>query len=245
MKGLFGETRTRVAARHALIAPDGHVASHLESFQKATPYFLISPAIGARFSQLFIRFEAGGYASFPADALETALYVQSGDVEFKVGDFSAKLSSGDFAFAPAGTKLELESTGGAEITCFRKIYEPLAGTQAPGPLVGHSADVEGKPFLGNPHARLKTLLPETPDFDLAINLFTYDPGATLPFVETHIMEHGLLMIEGQGVYRLEESYYPVCAGDVIWMAPYCPQWFVAMGDTPATYLYYKNVNRHG
>jgi (S)-ureidoglycine aminohydrolase len=57
------------------------------------------------------------------------------------------------------------------------------------------------------------------------------------------MEHGLLMLSGQGVYRLEDSWYPVAAGDVIWMAPYCPQWFVAMGKSPASYLYYKDVNR--
>ncbi|MFY8268132.1 MAG: cupin domain-containing protein, partial [Terrimicrobiaceae bacterium] len=56
-------------------------------------------------------------------------------------------------------------------------------------------------------------------------------------------EHGMLILTGQGVYRMENDWYPVRAGDVIWMAPYCPQWFVAMGDEPASYLYYKNVNR--
>ena len=35
----------------------------------------------------------------------------------------------------------------------------------------------------------------------------------------------------------------VQSGDVIWMAPYCAQWFVAMGKSPARYLYYKDVNR--
>ena len=39
------------------------------------------------------------------------------------------------------------------------------------------------------------------------------------------------------------SQNPVKAGDVIWMASYCPQWFVAMGKTPASYIYYKDVNR--
>ena len=80
-------------------------------------------------------------------------------------------------------------------------------------------------------------------FDMAVNIFNYQPGAHLPFVETHIMEHGLLMLEGKGVYRLEDSWYPVAEGDCIWMAAYCPQWFVAMGKTRASYLYYKNVNR--
>ena len=87
------------------------------------------------------------------------------------------------------------------------------------------------------------LLPEHVAFDLAMNIFTYQPGATLPFVETHIMEHGLLMLRGQGIYRLDGDYHPVKAGDVIWMAAYCPQWFVAMGKRPASYIYYKDVNR--
>jgi (S)-ureidoglycine aminohydrolase len=51
------------------------------------------------------------------------------------------------------------------------------------------------------------------------------------------------MVEGQGVYRLGDCWYPVQKGDAIWMASYCPQWFVAMGKSPARYLYYKDVNR--
>ena len=81
-------------------------------------------------------------------------------------------------------------------------------------------------------------------FDMALNVFTYDPGATLPQVEIHVMEHGLVMLDGMGVYRLGDSWYPVEEGDVIWMASYCPQWFVAMGKTPARYLYYKDINRN-
>ena len=97
--------------------------------------------------------------------------------------------------------------------------------------------------LPNQDARLHVLLPDTPSFDLAVNVFRFRPGATLPMVEVHVMEHGLLMLEGQGVYRLGDDWYPVRAGDVIWMAPFCPQWFVAMGKEPAAYLYYKDVNR--
>ena len=108
---------------------------------------------------------------------------------------------------------------------------------------GHAKEVQGEPFLGNERAVLQTLLPSDPRFDLAINIFTYQPGATLPFVETHVMEHGLLMLSGQGVYRLEAAYYPVESGDAVWMAPYCPQWFAAIGDVPASYLYYKNIHR--
>src|SRR5438270_118278 len=60
----------------------------------------------------------------------------------------------------------------------------------------------------------------------------------------YVIEHGLLMIEGGGIYRLGDSWYPVKAGDFIWMGPWCPQWFGAIGKTPAKYLIYKDWNRH-
>jgi (S)-ureidoglycine aminohydrolase len=78
---------------------------------------------------------------------------------------------------------------------------------------------------------------------MAVNIFTYDPGATLPFVETHVMEHGMLILSGSGVYRLDKDWHPVTAGDAIWIAPCCPQWFIAAGPQPARYIYYKDVNR--
>ena len=37
---------------------------------------------------------------------------------------------------------------------------------------------------------------------------TYQPGAALSMVEVHIMEHGLLMLEGGGIYRLGDQLVP-------------------------------------
>jgi (S)-ureidoglycine aminohydrolase len=91
---------------------------------------------------------------------------------------------------------------------------------------------------------VRCLLPDDPAFDFAVNTMTYQPGATLPMVEMHVMEHGLLMLSGEGIYRLGDSWYPVAAGDFIWMAPYCPQWFGVLGKKPAKYLIYKDWNRH-
>lgn len=87
-------------------------------------------------------------------------------------------------------------------------------------------------------------MPDGPTWDFAVNTMTYDPGAALSQVEIHVMEHGLLMLEGGGIYRLGDNWYPVTAGDFIWMAPYCPQWFGAIGKTPAKYLIYKDWFRH-
>ena len=95
-------------------------------------------------------------------------------------------------------------------------------------------------------AQLATRFPQLvlKDADFAVNTMTYQPGAAVSMVEMHVMEHGLIMLEGGGIYRLGDSWYPVTAGDFIWMGPWCPQWFGAIGKLPAKYLIYKDWNRH-
>jgi (S)-ureidoglycine aminohydrolase len=244
MTSPFGRTRTRICARHALLAPDGHVRSSVPGFTGANVVVLISPAMGARFTQLLVTFERSGRAEWPGNDVETVGYFERGGAVVTIESARRKCGTGSYFFAPAGKAWTLAAPQpGTRVTLFQKRYAPLAGVADPNALIGDAGRIKGQPFLGDPDARLQVLLPDTPAFDLAVNLFTYQPGATLPFVETHVMEHGLLMLAGQGVYRLEEAWYPVTAGDAIWMAPYCPQWFVAMGKTCASYLYYKDVNR--
>ncbi len=241
---LFGQTRTTVANRHALIAPDSHVPSIFPGWKNATAYVLISPAMGADLSQIRVIFDlAGGSAVFPADDHEHVIYVETGDCEIELVDKSISLTDGGYIFIPSETAFALTGNDETRLTLFRKCFEFQPGLEPPPLVHGLASNIPGEPFLGNPRALLQTLLPIDPRYDMAVNIFTYQPGATLPFVETHIMEHGLLMLSGDGIYRLEETYYPVTAGDAIWMAPYCPQWFAAIGDTPASYLYYKDVHR--
>ena len=238
------QTRSVVKARHALIAPDGHVPSAFPGWSGVTAHVLISPAMGAGFSQFLLKFEQpDGRVEFPADGHEHVIYVESGPVNADWAGGSACLAAGGFLFTPPETAFTIHGPAGARVTVYRKIYQKIAGIEVPGALYGNASDIPEEAFLGNERARLRTLLPIDPRFDLAVNIFTYQPGATLPFVETHIMEHGLLMLSGQGVYRLEDCYYQVQAGDAIWMAPYCPQWFAAIGDTPASYLYHKDIHR--
>lgn len=243
MQSVFGETRTFVGARHALIAPDGHVPSKLPGFEGATPYYMICPAMGANLTQMFVVFDKAGSARFEQCSRQRFFYVEEGEVEFKCGKSKKKLKCGGYLYSP-GAEVKALSGKGARITVFEAPLNTLDSAGVPGQIFGDAGNVQGEPFLGNERALLQTLLPDELCMDFAVNIFTYQPGATLPFVETHIMEHGLLMLSGQGVYRLEDKYYPVAKGDVIWMAPYCPQWFVAMGDEPASYMYYKNINRH-
>lgn len=240
----YGQTRTKISARHALIAPDGHVNSNVPGIAGATAVAVVNQALGARFAQLLVTFESGGRAVMAGSEIETVAYFETGGASISVGGARARVVAGGYFFAPAGVAWSITTPKrGTRVTLFQKKFAPLAGVPGPKALIGDATKVKGEPFLGDPDAQLQVLLPDEAAYDLAVNIFTYQPGATLPLVETHIMEHGLLMLAGQGVYRLEDSWYPVAAGDVIWMAPYCPQWFVAMGKTPASYLYYKDVNR--
>jgi (S)-ureidoglycine aminohydrolase len=240
---LIGSTRSRVRPDHALIAPDSFVTSQLPGWEQTDTVVLISPHMGARFTQYLAMMNAGAAAE-PANAgVERVVFVLDGEVALHTANKEHLLTTGGFAYLPADGSARLKAKSSARLNVFEKRYVPLAGALAPELRFGQEQTVEGVPFLGDPDALLKTFLPTEPAFDLAVNLFTFRPGAALPMVEVHVMEHGLLMVEGQGIYRLADEWYPVQKGDVIWMAPFCPQWFVAMGKGPARYLYYKDVNR--
>jgi (S)-ureidoglycine aminohydrolase len=244
MNDLFGFTRDIVKERYALRAPAGFVPSLIPGWKDAVCIVQISEAMGARFCQMQVTLQKGGEGNGNTGSLEYVAYVLTGNCTTVLGGKSHGLSPGSYAYIPPGQDFRFhKASPGSQLLIFQKRFQPLAGVGKPAVLVGHQRDVKGQPFLGNEDARLQVLLPDKPEFDLAVNIFTYQSGATLPFVETHIMEHGLVMLEGQGIYRLDSDWHPVRAGDVIWMAPYCPQWFVAMGKTPASYIYYKDVNR--
>ena len=244
MTNLFSSLRTVVKERYALLAPASFVVSNLPGWSDVACVVPISPAMGAKFSQTQITFHAAGRGTGRTKADEILAFIVEGSCTLTVGRRKHALARESFAFLPPGTNFEFNQPGrDTNLLLFQKTYEPLPGHPPPPVLVDQAKDGAGRPFLGDPAARLQALLPETPAFDMAVNIFNYEPGAMLPFVESHIMEHGLLMLAGQGVYRLDNDWHPVQAGDVVWMAPYCPQWFVAMGKTPARYIYYKNVNR--
>jgi (S)-ureidoglycine aminohydrolase len=242
MTELFGATRNVVNDRYALLTPQGFVPSYLPGWENATCIVLISPAMGAQFTQYLITFDKDGHGRGNTGKTEFFAYVIEGSASVTLDGKRHRMDAGSFAYIPPSQDLHFQGAN-AKLLIFQKRYEPLSGTEAPPTFTGNQREVKGQPFLGNEDARLQVLLPDNPAFDMAVNIFTYKPGATLPFVETHIMEHGLVMLSGQGVYRLDADYHPVRAGDVIWMAPYCPQWFVAMGKTPASYIYYKDINR--
>jgi (S)-ureidoglycine aminohydrolase len=204
---------------------------------KATAIVHIAPAMGARFTQYTAEFEAGGLLE--PTSPQRFIYVLQGELEVS----GASLTRGDYAYFPPEHAASVSAKSAARAAIIEKPYLSLPGVSAPVHFTGRNSDVAATPLLGDEALEVRALLPDNPSFDFAVNTMTYLPGATLPMVEVHVMEHGLFMLAGGGIYRLGEHWYPVTEGDFIWMAPFCPQWFGALGKTPAKYLIYKDWNR--
>ena len=238
----LGQTRSANRRDHFLFTPDTFVRTVLPGLEHSAAIVHVSPAAGASFTQYTAEMESGGRLGYAPG--QRFIYLLSGTVELTSGGQSHLLQPGSYAYIPADANHTLSARAEARVVVIEKPYEPLPNIAAPTLLVGLESDVPSTALLGDEDLRVRSLLPDQPAFDFAVNTMTYQPGASLSMVEIHVMEHGLLMLEGGGIYRLGESWYPVKAGDFIWMAPYCPQWFGALGKQPTKYLIYKDWNRH-
>ncbi len=258
-------TRSVVKHNHAIISPDGYINSNVPGWTGATVNVIINEQMGARLCQTLVTLTADGKLTGSTEKAQIFFYVVQGSCEAGVytgksaseievdDDFfadddelnSRTLRAGGFMYVPVGHHYRITSLeADTQILTFHKVYEPLKGHAVPEVIFGDRKDAfYPASYMDDTALHIQELLPNVPGFDMAVNIFTYDTGGHLPMVETHIMEHGLLYLQGQAIYMLDGQWYPVKKGDSIWMAPYCQQWATAMGQEPSVYIYYKNVNR--
>jgi (S)-ureidoglycine aminohydrolase len=238
----LGQTRSSQKHNHLLLTPDTFVRTALPGMKACTAIVHAGPAIGARFTQYTAEFESGGELG-PTTA-QRFLYVLEGQLKIEVDGRQNDLGTRGYAFLPKDTPHHVVATKTSRAVVIEKHYQPLASFESPRAIISSEDEIRSEPLDGDEGLQVKHLLPDTMHFDFAVNSMVYQPGAALSMVEMHVMEHGLLMLEGGGIYRLGDSWYPVTAGDFIWMGPWCPQWFGAIGKSPAKYLIYKDWNRH-
>jgi (S)-ureidoglycine aminohydrolase len=234
----FGQTRSALAHDHLLQTPETFVRAPLPGMLKATAIVHISRAGRAAFMQYTAELEASGELAPAVD--QRFVYVLEGELRVE----ERKLGPGDFIYLPAGHPAVVSAATPARAAVIEKPYQTREGMKPPGLIDGRESLAPLTLLGGDPALEVRGLVPDDPAFDFRVNTMTYQPGATLTGIEIHVMEHGLLMLEGGGIYRLSDRWYPVQAGDFIWMAPYCPQWFGALGKVPAKYLIYKDWDRH-
>lgn len=238
----LGETRSAHQRNHILQTPDTFVRTVLPGMKKGVGIVHIGPALGAAFAQYTAELESGG--ELGATKAQRFVYVLDGKLTVESEQKQKGLEQQGFCYFPQGAMHRVAAKTASRIAVIEKKYQGLEGAPAPQAILSSEDDVKGQPLGDDGDLQVKCLLPDNPSFDFAVNTMTYQPGAALSMVEMHVMEHGLIMLEGGGIYRLGDQWYPVTAGDFIWMGPWCPQWFGAIGKKPAKYLIYKDWNRH-
>jgi (S)-ureidoglycine aminohydrolase len=238
----LGQTRSSQQPNHVLLTADTFVRTTLPGMKGCSAIVHTGPAMGANFTQYTAEFEAGG--ELGGTLAQRFIFVMEGGVTLEVEGQRHELTKRGYAYLPEGLAHRVVSAKASRVTVVEKPYRVLASVDPPRLLVSNEDAVSAHPLADDPGLQVKCLLPDEMSFDFAVNTMVYQPGVALSMVEMHVMEHGLIMLEGGGIYRLADSWYPVAAGDFIWMGPWCPQWFGALGKAPAKYLIYKDWNRH-
>jgi len=237
-------SRTRVTPRYAVLPLEGIPYSRLPEWPRSQVRVLAAPALGAGFAEYLLELERGQAGAHAADhRVEFFFSVLSGRLSLEVDGRFHALEEGGYALVPPGSGFRAVAEEPTRLLLLRKVYEPAPGVHAFDLVVGRQSDVPGSVYCGDSGARLQELIPNDLAFDLAMNIFTFDTGHSLPVTETHVMEHGLYFLQGKGVYFLGDTWMEVEVSDFIWMGPFCPQSYYATGPVPSKYIYYKNINR--
>ncbi|MBM3520297.1 MAG: (S)-ureidoglycine aminohydrolase [Alphaproteobacteria bacterium] len=228
------------------------VTSYLPFWEKTRAWVLSRPLSGfaETFSQYIMEVEPGG-GSNRADTeagVESVLFVVEGELTLVLGGKRHVLQPGGYAYVAPATTWSASNGGRVPVRFhwIRKAYEKVEGIDAPESFVTSDSAVTPSPMPGTDGKWATSRFVDPADLrhDMHVTIVTFEPGAVIPFAETHVMEHGLYVLEGKAVYRLNQDWVEVEAGDYMWLRAFCPQACYAGGPGKFRYLLYKDVNRH-
>lgn len=228
------------------------VTSQLPFWTGTRAWVLARPLSGfaETFSQYIVEVAPGGGSDRPETdpAAEAALFVVDGVFTLTIDGTSHPMSPGSYAYIPPASDWRVVngSDGTARFHWIRKAYQRVDGIDAPEPLISsdHAVRPTPMPDTDGKWATTRFVDPSDMRHDMHVTIVTFEPGAVIPFAETHVMEHGLYVLEGKAVYRLNQEWVEVEAGDFMWLRAFCPQACYAGGPGRFRYLLYKDVNRH-
>lgn len=228
------------------------VTSLLPFWDETRCWVLSRPMSGfsETFSQYIMEVAPGGGSDRPEpDAgAEGALFVVEGELTVTVGGDRHTMGPGWFGYLPpdCGWSARNESGAPARFHWIRKAYERVEGIDVPEAFFADEAAIAPTPMPDTNGVWATTRFVDPADMrhDMHVTIVTLEPGGVIPFAETHVMEHGLYVLEGKAVYRLNQDWVEVEAGDFMWLRAFCPQACYAGGPEPFRYLLYKDVNRH-
>ena len=227
------------------------VTSFLPGWRKTRLWMVARPLSGfaETFSQYVMEVQPGGGsdAPDPEQGAQHVLFVTGGVLTLTIGDSAFDLDAGGYAYIPPGARWTLLAEGHepARFHWYRKIWSPAPGITRPEAFVTNERDIAPVAMSDTEGRWATTRFVDPADLrhDMHVNIVTFQPGGVIPFEETHVMEHGLYVLEGKAAYKLNRDWVEVEAGDFLWLRAYCPQACYAAGPGPFRYLLYKDVNR--
>lgn len=228
------------------------VTSYLPGWTGMRMWVLARPLSGfaETFSHYAVELSPGG----GSDATEvdpeaqSVIFVAEGTVTLNIDGTRHSLTPGGYAYVPPEAVWTVwnDGDGLVKFHWIRKRYTFADGIDTPVAFV--SSDQATAPIVmpdcDGVWATTRFVAPDDLRHDMHVNIVTFQPGGRIPFAETHVMEHGLYVLEGTADYLLNKDWVPVGPGDFMWLRAFCPQACIATGDGPFRYLLYKDVNRH-
>ncbi|CCF20715.1 conserved protein of unknown function [Pseudorhizobium banfieldiae] len=228
------------------------VTSILPHWDNTRAWIIARPMTGfaETFAQYVMEVEAGGGSLRPEpdSRAQAALFVTEGEMIVELDGGAHQLRTGSFAYLPAGSSWSVRNHSGSAVRFhwIRKVFQAVDGLAPPPAIFTHEGEQQmvAMPDTEGKWATTRFIDPADVRYDMHVNIVTFEPGGTIPFMETHVMEHGLYVLEGKAVYRLNADWVEVEAGDFMWLRAFCPQACYAGGPGRFRYLLYKDVNRH-
>lgn len=241
---------SRAAVRpglYAVIPKDGLVNNVIPGIEGCRVSIVASPKIGAGFVQYVIDAAAGGKTTCifgNGHQTECFIYCIEGSCEVKAGQEAFEITDGGYVYSPAGTGLEFENQGGknARLLLYKQIYVPFNGVRSR-IYAGNVNGMEYRIYDNMENVYIKDLLPAETGFDMNMHILAFEPGGCHPYVETHVQEHGMYILGGEGMYLIDDRWMGIKKDDFIWLGAFCPQAAYGTGRELFTYIYSKDCNR--
>lgn len=246
-KDLLGTRAVVKPGLWAMIPDTGLVNNVIPEIQGCICSIVASPKMGAGFVQIVMDGDRGAGTTVPygrEEGIETFLYIVEGDARLKTEGMDEVYTAGGYLYAPPGAGIEFEILSPhAKLLLYKQKYIPY-GDKKPYAVSGNIQDISYRIYDGMKEVLIKDFLP-TDDlaFDMNMHILSFEPGACHPFVETHVQEHGMYILGGEGMYLLDDTWMGIKKNDFIWMGAYCPQAAYGVGREPFYYIYSKDCNR--
>ncbi len=228
------------------------VTSFLPFWDDTRLWVIARPMTGfsETFSQYIMEVAPGGGSDRPEDDpnAEGVLFVVEGSLTLTINGATHTLTEGGYAFIPPASDWAVRNTTDDMLRFhwIRKAYQAVEGLPYPEVIIANENDIAPTMMAGTDGKWGTTRFVDPDDLrhDMHVTIVTFEPGGVIPFLETHVMEHGLYVLEGKAAYRLNTDWVEVEAGDFMWLRAFCPQACYAGGPGRFRYLLYKDVNRH-